>query len=132
MASPVSIGWSVDGYGDGSFEMSDKGLESGSKMMIVSRPSAGATKLADDETFGLISKVAYKSLLETKGFTYNGIKFKAKATPKVLKLDDKELDVTHIASEDGKMELWILNNPAFPMIVQSSGMSIDIVTTAIK
>jgi hypothetical protein len=132
MASPVSIGWAVDGYGEGSFDMSDKALESAGKMASVSQPSQGATKLAEDETFGLISKSAYKSLAETKGFTYNGIKFKTKATPKVLKIEGKELDATHVASEDGKVEIWILNNPTFPLVVQSSGMSVDIVLNSIK
>lgn len=132
LASPVSIGWAVDGYGEGSFDMSDKALESATKMAIVSQPGQGSTKLAEDETFGLISKSAYKSLVDNKGFTYNGIKFKTKATPKALKVEGKELDVTHVASEDGKIELWVLNNANFPLVVQSTGMSVDIVLNSIK
>ena len=132
LSGPVSIGWSVDGYGDGSFEMSDKALESATKMSAVAQPALGLTKLGDDETFSLISKAAYKTLADTKEFTYNGIKFKVKASPTPMKIDDKEIDVTHVVSADGKFEFWILNNPTFPLVVQSTGMPTDIVVNSIK
>ncbi len=128
----VSLAWSVEGYGDGEFVMSEKALESGTALFLT-QPSLGATKLSDSETYGLISKAAFKSLVDTKGFTYNGIKFKAKtAGIKPMNIGGKELDVTHIASEDGKIELWILNNPNFPFIVQTAGMPFDTVVTEIK
>jgi hypothetical protein len=132
LASPASLGWAVDGYGEGTFEMSDKALDSAMKMMVGSQPSQGVTKLADDQTYGLISKSAYKTLIDTKALTYSGVKFKVKADAKPMKINGKDADVTYIVSEDGKLEYWILNNPAFPIIVQSAGMPIDIVVTTIK
>lgn len=133
LAGPVNIGWSVEGFGEGAFEMSDKALESATKSSGGRQPAQGTTKLADDETFGLISKAAYKALVDTKTLTYNGIKFKIK-TPDAnpMKIGGKEVDVTHVVSEDGKLEYWILNNTAFPLIVQSAGMPIDIVVTEVK
>ncbi|GGI27543.1 hypothetical protein [Pedobacter mendelii] len=133
ITAPVSIGWSVEGYGEGAFEMSAKSVESGTQFLAVSQPALGITKLGDNETFGVISKSAFKSLVDTKAFTYGGAKFKIK-TPETsaIKISGKEVDVFHVASEDGKQELWILNSAAFPYIVQSIGQTTDITITEIK
>jgi hypothetical protein len=133
IAGPVSIGWAVDGYGEGTFEMSAIALENGTKLAAVTQPTLGATKLADDETFGIISKAAYKSLADNKAFTYNGLNFKVKTTDaSPMKIGGKEIDATHVVSEDGKVELWVLNNPTFPFILQSVGLPTDIVVGQIK
>ena len=132
MSSPVVIAWEVPNYGEGSFEMTDKALESSTKMWVGGNPSMDVTKLPEDQTYGLISKAAYKTLMETKTFTYSGMKFNIKADAKPMQINGKDADVTNIVSENGKFELWILNNPNFPLIVQSAGMPIDIVATEIK
>ncbi|TKC08091.1 hypothetical protein FA048_13095 [Pedobacter polaris] len=133
MSGPVSIAWAVNGYGEGTFEMTAKSLESGSKVYVPTQPASGATKLSDEETFGIISKTAYKSLIDKKAFPYSGINFKIKASDSSpMKLGGKEVDATHVVSEDGKMELWILNNAAFPIILQSVGLTTDIVVSEIK
>ncbi|MGF1923017.1 MAG: hypothetical protein ACQUHE_02465 [Bacteroidia bacterium] len=129
---PVNVLWSVEGFGDGSFVMSAKALESATKMYVTTQPATGETKLSDDETFGMISKAAYKTLTETKMLTYGGMKFKLKAPASAMKIGGKEIDATHIVSEDGKIELWILNNPNLPLLVQSTGFATDIVITDIK
>lgn len=133
LAGPASIGWSVDGYGEGSFEISDKALESATKLAGGTQPAQGVTKLADDQTFGVLSKEAYKTLADKKTLNYNGLKFKVKADDaNPMKINGKEADVTHVVTEDGKLQLWILNQPAFPFIVQTAGMPIDFVVTEIK
>jgi len=133
ITAPVSIGWSVEGYGEGAFEMSAKSVESGTQLLAVTQPALGVTKLSDTETFGIISKSAFKILSDTKAFTYSGVKFKVKSPETaVLKISGKEIDAFHVISEDGKEELWILNNAAFPFIVQSVGQATDIVISEIK
>jgi hypothetical protein len=129
--APVNIAWSLDGYGDGDFIVSEMGLNSGSAMYMA-QPGIGTTKLSDTETYGLISKAAYKSLVDNKGFTYNGMKFKVKTDAPAMKIGGKEIDATAISTEDGKLQLWILNNPNLPLIVQTAGMPIDMVVTEIK
>jgi hypothetical protein len=129
--APVNIAWSLDGYGDGDFVISEKGLEAGNSIYMA-QPGLGSTKLSDTETYGLISKSAYKSLIDTKGFTYNGMKFKVKTDAAVMKIGGKEIDASVVSSEDGKLTLWILNNPNLPFIVQTAGMPIDLVVTEIK
>ena len=132
MDGPVAIAWSVDGYGEGTFEMSKKAADSANKMLVVTQPATGVTKLSDNETFGLISKAAYKSLIDNKEFTYSGMKFKTKTPATAFKVGGKEMDVAHVVSENGSLELWILNHPNFPFIVQSSGMPTDIIVLEIK
>lgn len=129
----ISLDWVVDAYGEGTFKMSAKALESGSKLLMTTQPGLGETKLADDETFGLISKTAFKSLNGTKSFTYSGLKFKLK-TPSstAVKINGKEADAINVVSEDGKFELWILNNPNFPFIIYSSGLTPDIIISEIR
>ncbi|SFH21429.1 hypothetical protein [Pedobacter insulae] len=130
--TPITFAWSVEGYGDGEFVISEKGLANGTSI-YTSQPGLGTTKLSDTETYGVISKAAYKSMVDTKALTYNGIKFKTKTPdPNPMKIDGKEMDATRITSEDGKVELWILNNPDFPFILQTAGMPIDVVVTEIK
>jgi hypothetical protein len=130
--APITFSWSVDSYGDGEFVMSEKALASASSLFLA-QPEPGSNKLSDSETYGIISKAAYKALVESQGFTFNGIKFKTKnPDPNPMKIGGKEVDATRITSEDGKIELWILNNPDFPLILQTAGMPIDIIVTEIK
>ena len=49
-----------------------------------------------------------------------------------MKIGGKEIDATHIVSEDGKLELWILNNANLPLVLQSVGFPTDIVVAEIK
>ncbi|RZK54665.1 MAG: hypothetical protein EOO91_15550 [Pedobacter sp.] len=132
ISGPVSIGWAVEGYGEGTFEMTTKALESATKLAGVTQPALGATKLSDDETFAIISKVAYKMLIDKKAFTYSGLNFKVKSPASAMKIGGKEVDATHVVSEDGKIELWVLNNAAFPFILQSAGLPTDIVVVEVK
>jgi hypothetical protein len=132
LTAPIVLAWSVDGYGDGTFEMSEKAMQSGTALFL-GQPGTGATKLGDSETYCLISKAAFKFLTDNKTFTYNGIKFKVKASDTTpMKYGGKEADVIQVISEDGKMQLWILNNPNLPFIVQTAGLPIDILINDIK
>ncbi len=131
-ATPFVIGWSVEGYGDGTFEMSGNAIAKADKLYSPTQPSLGATKLADDETFGMLSKAAYQSLVDKKELTLSGITFKIKPVAMPMKFGDKELDVTHLTGAEGKLEIWILNNEKFPLILQTAGMPTDIIVTDIK
>lgn len=133
VTAPVSIGWGVDGYGEGSFEMSEKAFKAGTALAQTTQPALGVTKLADAETFCIISQAAFKSLVDTKAFKYGDATFKVK-TPETaaIKINGKDADTFHVVSEDGKLELWVLNNAAFPLIVQSIGQSTDITISEIK
>ncbi len=131
MTAPVNLEWYVEGFGDGNFEMSEAALENGSAI-FAGQPSRGLTRLSDKETFGLISKGAFKSLTDNGSFTYNQLTFRKKEQPATMQLGDKILDVVHVVSEDGKVQLWVLNRPEFPVLMQTLGFQIDLVVTAIQ
>lgn len=132
VGKPFSLAWSVEGYGDGVFEMTENAIAKGTQMAMPTQPASGVTKLDDTETFGLLSKASFKSLVDSKEFTLNGIKFKVKATATAFKLGDKEVDVFNVISAEGKAEMWILNNANFPMVLQTAQMPIDITVHEIK
>ena len=132
VTAPITLAWAVEGYGDGAFEINQKALESGSSIYMAQPGMGTTTKLGDTETYGLISKAAYKSLIDNKSFTYSGIKFKLKIPATAMKFGDKELDASHMISEDGKLELWILNNQTLPLIVQSVGLPLDFLVNSFK
>ncbi|WP_113654100.1 hypothetical protein [Pedobacter namyangjuensis] len=132
VGKPFSLAWSVEGYGDGVFEMTENAVANGTKMAMPTQPASGVTKLDDTETFGLISKASFKSLVDNKEFALNGVKFKVKATTTAFKIGGKEVDVFNVASAEGKSEMWILNNANFPMVLQTAQMPIDITVHEIK
>ncbi len=131
ITAPVVLAWSVENFGDGAFEINEKALQSGTGM-FMGQPGMGTTKLGDTETYGIISKAAFKSLIDNKSFSYNGTTFKVK-TPdsNPMKLGGKEIDVIHVVNE-GKIELWILNNANLPLVLQTAGLAIDVVVHEIK
>lgn len=131
-ATPFVIEWMVDGYGEGTFEMTENAVSKGNRLFTPTQPSLGATKLADDETFGMISKEAFKTLVDKKELTLSGMTFKVKPVPTAMKFGDKEFDVIHLTDAGGKLEIWILNNEKFPLIFQTSGMPIDMSVIEIK
>jgi hypothetical protein len=130
--NPFTLTWEVSGFGSGSFEMSDKALESATKMFVTTQPDLGVTKLQDDETFLLISKKAFQAFVNEKEFIYSGLKFKQSTNPKSIKIGGQEIDAFHVVSNQGNIELWVLNNPNFPLILQSTGLDADIVMQEIK
>lgn len=131
MASGVNLMWSVAGYGDGTFEMSKNAVENGNGVS-AGQPNLGVTKL-DDKTILFISRKAYQELKSTNSFTYGGLKFGLDATDQEsFVLMNKQLDVIHLKSEDGKVKLTILNNPLIPITLQTRGLDTDILVTEIK
>jgi hypothetical protein len=132
---PLILQWDIDNYGSGTFEMTAKAVQSGTKMGL-SQPAPGvANKLGDNETFSLISKAALESLSKTKAFEYGGTKYTDKTDAAVpFKINGKDADVYHVISTDGKHEMWILNNPDLPLVCKTKGnpSGIDVQLAAIK
>ncbi len=127
----VGMKWSVPGFGEGEFKMTNAGVENGS-MMYAGQPGMGLTQLTDSETFGMISKAAFKSIVDNKTLTYNGVKYVVKNTAEEIKVNDQVVDAHHLVTEDGKNALWILNNAEYPLVLQSMGQPMDIIIITIK
>ncbi|MET4083653.1 hypothetical protein ABIB40_003625 [Pedobacter sp. UYP30] len=131
MTPGVDLMWSVDGYGDGTFEMSKEAVENATGFSI-GQPQLGTTKF-DDKTALFISRKAYQDLMSNKMFMYDGLKFTTDTTthPKFM-LNEKEADVSYVKSEDGKVTMTILNNPLIPLTLETHGQETDILITEIR
>ncbi|WP_448702838.1 hypothetical protein ACFGVR_10830 [Mucilaginibacter sp. AW1-3] len=120
IGNPTKMDWSIDGYGSGSYEMSAKALESGKGMDFKAPEPDVLTKLPDYKTIACISKAAFTNLVKNQGFEYNDIKYAAvPADTANIKLNNQPLDVIHAVATNGKGEIWVLNNPDFPLICRT-------------
>ncbi len=132
VTDPVTLGWSIPGLGTGSYQMSAKGLESGTKMKLK-EPGYGVTKLKDDETLLVLSKSTFSDLTKNQAFELNNGKFTVKTDETVYKINDKDADVIHAVSANGKVDIWILNNADFPLVCKLTGFGgFDIDLASIK
>ena len=134
LGDPVSIQWYVDGYGTGTFEIPAMAIDSGTKLVIKQPDPDGITKLKNDETIIAISKATFKGMIKDNAFRLNNQKFTITTDTATYKINDKTVDIFHAISENGKSELWILNNPGFPLVFKAKSVTrgVDFTLTGIK
>lgn len=135
MVDTVWLDWNLRGA-SGSYLISNAGFQNGTKINFIQPANQVMLRLADDETFGIVSKAAFAALQKNRRFVYNNTTYALKDDnrEKPFKLGDQTLDVLHVAGVEETGDLWILNNPAFPLICQFSNnpLGIDFVITGIK
>jgi hypothetical protein len=134
LGDPLKIQWYVDGYGTGSFEIPAMALDSGKKLVIKQPDPDGVTKMKNDETLIVISKATFGSLVKNNAFELNGQKFTVSSDTTTYKINDKIADVLHAVGENGKSELWVVNNPDFPLVYKAKSVTrgVDFTLTGIK
>jgi len=134
LADPLNIQWYVDSYGTGNFEIPKMALDSGTKLVIKQPDPDGVTKMKNDETLIVISKKTFNSLVKDNTFQLNGQKFTVSTDTTSYKINDKTADVFHAIGENGKSEIWIINNPDFPLVYKAKGVTrgVDFTLTGIK
>jgi hypothetical protein len=135
LGDPVILKWEVEGYGTGTFEIPAKAMQTGTKLVFRQPDPDGVTKLKDNETIIVLSKSIFNGLITDKAAEVNGLKVKVTADTTSYRINNKPADVFHATTDNGKYELWVINNPAFPLIYRgktSSGAGIDITLTGIK
>jgi hypothetical protein len=134
LGDPFSLQWYVDNYGTGIFEIPAAAIDSGTRLVIRQPDPDGVTKMKNDETLIVISKSTFGSLVKDNAFKLNGQKFTVTADTATYKINDKAADIFHATSENGKSELWILNNPDFPLVYKAKNVTrgVDFTLTGIK
>lgn len=116
----VLLDWNLKGMAFGSYLVSPEGFEHGSKLNFIQPAPSTVLRLAADETFAVISKAAFRALKKNDKFVYNSTTYvlsKDKNQP-AFKAGDREMDVLHVVGVEEHGELWILNDPDFPLICQ--------------
>ena len=132
----LKIGWSVEGYGEGSWIMNKKSLQSGTGS-IAENPEPGVQMVLPDDKVQLIfSKDQWAALAKDKKAKHNNVEFNVAtaAAGDEFKLDDKIVDVVYIESAGKTSKIWLLNNPAIPVILKITGNTagVDLVAMSIK
>jgi len=132
--APMHIKWLISGLGTGTYEISGKAIQSGTKMALREPGYEPVTKLKDNETLGFLSKDTFSSLVTNKAFELNGLKFTVTEGAPAYMLDGKETDTFYAVSANGKTKLWVLNNPDFPLICKIEGAKegIDLTLNSLK
>jgi hypothetical protein len=118
---PMKFKWVVPGLGTGSFLIPIKALESATKMVVKVPESDQATIYKDDETVLFISKNAFSDLVKNQTVTLNKLQFTVKPSDTPYLINNQEADVIHAATSNGKVEIWIVNNPDFPILCKMKG-----------
>ncbi|WP_448702840.1 hypothetical protein ACFGVR_10840 [Mucilaginibacter sp. AW1-3] len=118
---PMKMKWTLPGIGTGSFIIPAKALESGTKMRLEEPAPDADTKFSDNETIMFISKAAFSDMVKTQEFTMNKVKFSVKPAATPFQLSGKDVDTFHAVSANGKVEIWVINNPDFPVICKFTG-----------
>lgn len=134
LSSPLDIQYDIPQLGSGTFEISEKAMQSADKMLLKEAQTDGITKLKDDQTLAVLSKNTFNNLVTNKTFELNGQTFTVTADPNPYQINDKEADIFYAVSANGKTKLWVLNNPDFPLICKLEGdpQGIDLTLTSIK
>lgn len=132
--APLKIKWVINGLGTGTFEISAKAMQSGTKMALREPGMDDVTKLKDNETLAFLSKDTFTALVTNKAFELNGQKFTVTDGAAAYTLDGKEADTFYAVTANGKTKLWILNNPDFPLICKIEGapQGIDLALNSVQ
>jgi hypothetical protein len=119
----LKVGWNVDGFGNGTWVMKSKSLESGLNG-FWGQPSPGTQEeLADDQTILVFSKAQWDQLQKDKKFDFDKQSFAVK-TPteqQQLKIAGKPVDAFLVENAAGSTRIWVLNNAAFPVMLKIEG-----------
>jgi len=120
--APLRMKWAIGPLGSGTYEISAKAIQSGTKMALREPGYDEITKLKDNETIAFISKDTFNGLIANKAFELNGQKFAVVTDgAPAFTLGDKEVDTFYATTANGKTKIWILNNPDFPLVCKIEG-----------
>jgi hypothetical protein len=122
-AGYVKMGWSVEGYGSGTWVMKSKSLETGARG-YWDQPAVGAqVDIPDDQSVLLFSKAQWDMLQKDKKVNFDQQTFSVK-TPseqQQVKISGKPVDAWYLENQNGATKIWILNNAAFPVLLKIEG-----------
>ena len=109
--------WNLRGI-KGSYIILSEALEKGNQMSIKQIVPFQSVILKTNETFCMISRSAFHDLLKNHRFVYNNTTYvlNDNGQDNSNQLNGNTLDVLHVTAQIDETEMWILNNPDFPII----------------
>jgi hypothetical protein len=90
--------------------------------------------LKPNETFFMISQLAYQDLLQNNKFIYNNTTYvlDQKAQNNSVVIEGKSIESLHVTAQIDETEMWIVKNPEFPLICKMIKNPLGINWTLIK
>ena len=135
MTDSVLLDWNIRGA-TGSYLISAAAFQNGSLINFVQPAYLSVVRLAPDETFALISKNAFTSLKKNDRFVYNHTTYVTKqgVQEQMVDVSGQKFKVIHVIGVEEACELWILDDPTFPLICQinNNPLGINFLLTGIK
>ena len=132
----LKLKWRIRNLAGGVYAVSPAAWQQGTALHVAQPQPGPPVRLPDNQTFLMLSKSAYATLLAQHHFTYNNTVYDLRddlgAHP--LLLGGQPLDVLHVVAQGDPTELWILHNDTFPIICQMAHnpLGVNIVLTSLK
>ena len=121
---PIKMHWSVTDYGKGEWEMQTEALNNALKTTLEPPEPDHTTKMKKDETLLVLSRAAYAEAIKNNSFQLNGMKFNVIADTAVYRINNnRPVASFHAITDNKKAEVWILNNPNFPLLLQGKNLT---------
>lgn len=105
----------------GSYKMSAKALREGDTLSALMPEDGNHVSLPDSETFAIISRKAYDSLVRNGEFIYGGVSYRKVSDP-VSTMEG----TIEVYDRDEGARMLILDNPEFPLIVAMDANPLEI------
>jgi len=114
--------------------ISQKALKNGNALSYNQGEYSNVLVLKPTETFFMISQSGYQDLVKNKKFVYNNTTYvlDEKADKNGVVIEGKSVDAFHVIAEIDKTEMWIVKNPAFPLICKITENPLGINWTLVK
>ncbi|WP_394465392.1 hypothetical protein [Mariniflexile sp. HNIBRBA6329] len=101
-----------------SIKMTPEAVKRGTELSFNQGENTPVIVLKPLETFFIISKSSYQDLLKNNQFVYNNTTYvldKSEKTDPVI-IDGIALSTLHVVAQIDNTEMWILQNPDFPLL----------------
>lgn len=132
----LKLKWRIRNLAGGVYAVSPTAWQRATALHVAQPQPGPPVRLPDSQTFLMLSKSAYATLLAQHRFTYNNTVYDLRddlgAHP--LLLGGQPLDVLHVVAQGDTTELWILRNATFPIICQMAhnSLGVNMVLTSLK
>ena len=125
----IRFEWSVlrnFNWQKGCYKMGRQNVEEGSSLSWLQPVDGCEVALPANETFGLISRSALKSLKEKGWFVYNGTTYRKVAEELTEEQMYKGKKTIHVLADVDLTNMWIIDNENLPLIYKTSDNPLEI------
>ena len=130
----LALNWQIRGLALGSYLVSPAAWQQAARLNSAQPVPGPPVRLPANQTFMMLSKKAFAELLARQRCVYDNTVYELKADAAPLLLRGQPLDALHLVAQEDATELWVLNNPTFPIICRMwhNPLGVDYVLNGVK